>query len=180
VNDTNQDQAVQQECDGCNAEAGEQCRPWCTGQAAHVEEGDHSLTELFGGNVISSYTRAEALADGVLVAVPEALAREVGFVWPVALTAAAWADCVTWPQDPDSAPVWPAGQDETGRLWDVLWMARHAIRQAAPGADRLPFSLLRVPPAGTSVTARPVTLSLLVGLGDGGEPVLTICEPGED
>jgi len=180
VDNANQDQAVQQECDGCNAEAGEECRPTCAGQAAHVEVDDRSLADLFGGNIISAYSRADALADGVLVAVPEALAREAGFVWPIALTAAAWADCVAWSEDPDSATLRGAGQDETGRLWDVLWMARHAVRQAGPGTSRLPFSLLRVPATGTSVTARPVTLSLLVGPGDRGEPVLTICEPGED
>jgi hypothetical protein len=44
--------------------------------------------------VIFGYTRAEALADGVLVAVPAALATEAGFRWPIALTAAAWADTV--------------------------------------------------------------------------------------
>jgi len=180
MDNTNQDQAVQQECDGCNAEAGEECRPTCTGQAAHVEVGDGSLADLFGGNIISVYTRADALVDGVLVAVPEALAREVGFVWPVALTSGAWADCVAWSEDPDSATLCGAGQDETGRLWDVLWMARHAVRQAGSGVDRLSFSLLRIPATGTDVTPRLVTLSLLVGPGDRGKPVLTICEPGED
>ena len=27
-----------QECEGCNAEAGEECRPWCTGKAKHDDE----------------------------------------------------------------------------------------------------------------------------------------------
>jgi hypothetical protein len=43
--------------------------------------------------LISSYTRSEALADGVLVDVTET-AREAGFVIPVALTRAAWDLCV--------------------------------------------------------------------------------------
>ena len=43
--------------------------------------------------LISSYTRSEALADGVLVDVTET-AREAGFVIPIALTRAAWDLCV--------------------------------------------------------------------------------------
>jgi hypothetical protein len=42
--------------------------------------------------LISSYTRSEAFADGVLVDVTET-AREAGFVIPVALTRAAWDLC---------------------------------------------------------------------------------------
>ena len=47
------------------------------------------------GPVVHTYTRAEALADGVLVDAG-LLAKEAGFRWPVALTAAAWADSVAW------------------------------------------------------------------------------------
>src|ERR1039457_5688019 len=34
-----------------------------------------------------------------------------------------------------------AGQDEAGRLWDVVWMLRFAIRKAQTGQTRLPFAL---------------------------------------
>jgi len=44
--------------------------------------------------IISSNTRAQALADGALVEVSPALAAEADFRFPVALTAAAWADAV--------------------------------------------------------------------------------------
>jgi len=179
-NDTNEDQAVQQECGGCNTEAGEECRPTCTGQAVHVEVSDGSLADLFGDNAISVYSRADALADGALVGVPEELAREVGFVWPVALTAAVWADCVAWTEDTEAGKSSGTGQDETGRLWDVLWMARWAVRKAGPDVSRTSFSVLRVPPTGPQVAPRAVTLSLQVEPGDEGEPVVTICEPGED
>jgi len=53
-----------------------------------------SVTELFG-EVVSSYSRARALEDGVLVDAG-AMAQEAGFKWPVAITAAAWSDCVAW------------------------------------------------------------------------------------
>jgi hypothetical protein len=40
-------------------------------------------------DLIYSYTRADALRDGVLIDLT-ATAREAGICWPVALTAAAW------------------------------------------------------------------------------------------
>ena len=82
-----------------------------------------SVTELFG-EVVSSYSRAQALEDGVLVDAG-AMAQETGFKWPVAITAAAWSDCVVW-SDADSER--QVHQDQSGRLWDVLFMAQHAIR----------------------------------------------------
>jgi len=33
------------------------------------------------------------------------------------------------------------GQDEAGRLWDVVWMLRFAIIRSQPGTSRLPFAL---------------------------------------
>ena len=47
--------------------------------------------------LISSYSRAEAIADGQLIDVTE-LAREAGLRYPTALTAAVWAGCVEVPQ----------------------------------------------------------------------------------
>jgi hypothetical protein len=46
--------------------------------------------------LIHRYTRADALRDGVSIDV-SATAREAGFKYPVALTAAAWAKCVAVP-----------------------------------------------------------------------------------
>ena len=128
------------------------------------------------GPVISSYTRAQALEDGVLVDAGK-LAREAGFRWPVALTRSAWNCCVKW-NDEDSAC--QTHQDETGRLWDVLFMAAYAIRIAAGGGDLLLFPLYRVPRDGYSTKAREVTLKLMAGPGDAGEQVVTIMLPNED
>ena len=69
------------------------------------------MTALFG-DVVSTYTRAQALDDGVLVDAGP-LARDAGLTWPVALTAAAWADCVAWTEADTQRQVY---QDETGRL----------------------------------------------------------------
>lgn len=65
------------------------------------------------GPVIYAYTRAQALADGVLVDVSNA-AVEAGFKVPVALTRAAWDDCVEW-NDEDTRRQTP--QNASGRLW---------------------------------------------------------------
>lgn len=118
--------------------------------------------------LIYSYTRAEALADGVLVDA-SALARDCGFRFPVALTSAAWADCVAVPLD-------VCGQDETGRLWDVLNCLAFAARQGKQ-ADTVWFSVV----VRTSDTHHEtVKLKAVCGPGDEGEPVVTVMLPGED
>ncbi len=132
-------------------------------------------TNLFG-EVIFTYTRAQAIADGVLVDVTET-AREAGFNWPVALTQAAWEDCVAW-NDRDS-DIQGVHQDQDGRLWDVLWMAHMAIR-GRPGQDRLLYPLHRVPRDGMSSDAVETVLKIVAGPGDQGEPVVTIMLPEED
>jgi len=130
----------------------------------------------FFGEVISVYTRAQALADGVLIDAGP-MAREAGFRWPVAITAAAWADCVTW-NDADSER--QTHQDQSGRLWDVLFMAAHAVRTRADAGAQLLFELYRVPRDGRSTEAELTTLKLVVGPGDEGEPVTTILLRNED
>jgi hypothetical protein len=128
-----------------------------------------SVTELFG-EVVSTYSRAQALEDGVLVDAG-AMSKDAGLKWPVAITAAAWSDCVAW-SDADSAR--QVHQDQSGRLWDVLFMAQHAIRVNRSGGDRLNYQLSRVPRDGRSTEASVTKLKLIVGPGDHGEPVITI------
>jgi hypothetical protein len=131
----------------------------------------------FGG-AIDTYSRARAIADGVLVEVAEGIAREAGFTVPVALTAATWADCVGW-SDTDNRRKGTV-QDAQGRLWDVLWMTRCAIRRAPCGTERVRVQLYRVPRDGREVCPQPVSLVACCGPGDHGEPVVTIMQPGED
>lgn len=136
---------------------------------------NNPLTEIFG-EVIYSYTRAQAIEDGVLVDVSRT-AQEAGFRWPVALTHAAWEDCVAWSEDDTKRQTI---QDQSGRLWDVLWMAFNAIRQALAGGSELDFKLYRVPRGGRAIKAELTTLKLVCGPGDEGEPVVTIMLPHED
>ncbi len=132
--------------------------------------------ESFFGNVISTYTRAQAIEDGVLIN-PGVMAKEAGFKWPVALTSAVWADCVAWTDDDSTHQI---HQDQTGRLWDILYMASHTIRTSNDSGDRILFQLYRVPCDGHSTEAVLVTLKLIVGPGDTAEPVVTILLPHED
>ena len=128
--------------------------------------------------VISRYTRAQAIADGVLVDATE-LAREVGFRYPLVLSSAAWAEAVIWDKENEGL------QDETGRLWDVLMMAQHRIRTRRPGQDEEPdnrctFEVLRVPNTPGAESPELLALVVHIGPGDDPAPVFTIMLPGED
>lgn len=136
-----------------------------------------SLEDIFGPP-IHTYTRAQALEDGALIDVTD-LAHEYAFTIPVALTATAHADAVAWDHG--------ATQDETGRLWDVLTMLRHAIWKtsnsgpaAAANVRELAFQVMRVPNQAEATRPRPTTLKAVSGPGDNGEHVLTIMLTTED
>ena len=133
-------------------------------------------TESFFGDVIYIYSRAQAIDDGVLVDAGS-MAKEAGFKWPVAFTSAVWADCIAW-TDEDKAK--QAYQDQSGRLWDVLYMASRTISASCGSSDQLRFELYRVPRDGKSMKAELVTLKLIVGPGDQGEPVIIIMMPSGD
>ena len=118
--------------------------------------------------LIYSYTRKQAIEDGVLVDV-SMTAKEAGIRYPVVLTRAVWESYV---QVPDGVEA----QDEPGRLWDILWMFRVATKRSK-GGDRINFSLYvrndnRLP--------RVVTLKAICSPGDDAEPVITIMLPDED
>src|SRR5262249_50067177 len=121
-------------------------------------------------DLIHRYTRADAIRDGVLIDV-STIAREAGFKYPVALTAAVWAQCV-------AVPPGVAYQDEAGRLWDVLWMLHFAIRGSNGGPEiRFGVHVRNDNPEGTPPLVR---LKALCGPGDQGEPVVTVMLPDED
>ena len=152
---------------GSNLEARQQLE-------SEMQDKPMDLDAIFG-EAIYGYTRAQALADGVLVDVTET-AWEAGFRVPVALTAAAWSNAVAW-SEADSARQTP--QDEAGRLWDIVWMAYIAARRASGGC-RTPFQLYVVPRGKLATRPRLMTLHMHIGPGDKGEPVITIMNPDED
>lgn len=125
-----------------------------------------------GADIISIYTRSMAIEDGSLVDVSE-MAKEAGFTIPVALTRAAWSDCVEWGEERE------IHQDESGRLWDVLWMTRCQVRGSA-GSEVI-VRLWRIPNRdGALPSGEEIKLRALCGPGDAGEPVITIMLPDED
>jgi hypothetical protein len=140
-------------------------------QAPSASPAEAALADTFGP-VIHAYTRAQAIADEVLHDVTTD-AAEAGFLIPVALTDAAWRDAVAW-NDENIAP-----QDEHGRLWDVLSMARWRARAASDG-ERVLFQVLRVPTVRRRISPSLTDLVLHIGPGDHGEPVMTIMRPDED
>ena len=85
------------------------------------------------GPVIYAYTRAQAVADGVQVEVTKT-AQEAGIKFPMFLTRAVFDKYVAVPEG-------VTGQDEAGRLWDLIWMTRFGILRARPGVQRLPVAL---------------------------------------
>lgn len=120
--------------------------------------------------IIYAYTRAMALADGALVDA-DALAKEAGFTFPVALTHAAWHDYI----EPDPRDM-GLGQSTDGRLWDTLQLLRRAIKAAPVGQDTVRFRVLYI----LAGVRRLVELKAVCGPGDNAEPVITIMLPEED
>ncbi len=122
-------------------------------------------------DIIYSYSRAQALADGVLVDVSE-LAHEAGFKLPVAVSDTLYHGYLMPPLD-----LVKAGLSFEGRLWDTLSVLRYAIKSAS-ATDRLSFTVLFA----QASDATPVSVNLLAvcGPGDSGEPVITIMLPSDD
>jgi uncharacterized protein DUF6573 len=121
--------------------------------------------------IISTYTRGQALEDGVLVDVTD-MAKEAGVKYPVALTATVYHTYVEVPEG-------LVCQDLAGRLWDILCMFR--TRAAGFGGDTLLFRLYVRNHNREWLDCRDlVTLKAICGPGDSGEPVITIMLPEED
>ena len=123
------------------------------------------------GKVVYAYTRSQAVADGFQIEVTKT-AGEAGIRFPVFITRTAFDAYVTVPPD-------VTGQDETGRLWDVVWMLRFAIRKTQTGRTRLPFALYV-----RNDNRRPQLVKLLAMCGpldmDDPQPAITVMMPDED
>jgi hypothetical protein len=128
------------------------------------------LNLLEDAALISVYTRRDAIDDGVLVDV-SGTAREAGIRYPVALTERVFKEIVT-PDDVSKAQ----GQDEAGRLWDVLWMFRCEALKDRCSMVQVLFGLLVV----MNGKQKAVRLKAVCGPGDADEPVITIMFPDED
>jgi hypothetical protein len=119
-------------------------------------------------DLIHRYTRSDAIRDGVLVDATERASR-VGLRFPVALTAAVYASCVTW-TGPECV------QSEPGRMGALLLGLRRAILTSADGdTARYQLNVLQA-----DLSVETVDLYAVCGPGDHGEPVITLMLDGED
>ena len=161
---------------------------WDAMKAAGFSEEELQADQPFGP-ILFSYTRAQAIEDGVLVDLTsdgetKALVSDAGFTIPMAMTTTAFMETVLagTTETPDGEFIFPTGQSLKGRLWDVLMVARTAIRRAArpepSNTDRAYFKV-RVDANGDG-KHKTVSLWVHVGPGDAGEAVLTIMLDGED
>jgi hypothetical protein len=145
-----------------------------------------TMEELFG-ETIYSYSRAQAIEDGVLVDLNDPsftfrpglnICAEAGIKYPVAMTVAAYSATVSEPGTP-----LPPGQDISGRLWDVLTMFKVEAKQ---GGEKIhfPVSVVNwVSADGERINRtkrETVILKAICGPGDNGEPVITVMLPDED
>jgi hypothetical protein len=123
------------------------------------------------GPVIYSYTRKQALADGFQVDVSKT-AQEAGIRFPVFLTHAVYDTFVI-------VPPHVSGQDEAGRLWDIVWMTRFAIRRSHGHTDRLPVALYV-----RNDNRAAMLVKLIATCGpldmDDPQPAITVMMPDED
>lgn len=123
------------------------------------------------GEIIYSYTRRQAIADGFQVDVT-ATAKEAGIHVPVFLTRTVFDAYVALPEGVTE-------QDEAGRLWDIVWMTRFAILRARPGVQWIPVALYV---RNDNRASKLVKLAAACGPLDidDPQPVITVMMPDED
>jgi len=121
-----------------------------------------------GVSLFDTDFRAQALRDGVLIDVSE-MARQVGFVFPTAVTANLWNDIQKIPEE------FAEFETPEGRLWDVLYMAWIAIRQSKTDSAELRYHL-----ALHTNDKGPYPVKLVCEHGDDGMPVITLSNQEKD
>ena len=121
-------------------------------------------------NVVFEYSRAQAIADGVLVDVTEQ-AKSIGFKLHTVVTGTIFHGYVEPPVGLDGE-----GQSVAGRLHDLLTLALFAAR-ASKGTDRVYFKVDFLMAPGKTET---VDIIAHIGPGDTPAPVLTIMMPEDD
>lgn len=142
----------------------------CSEKQPYLQGNGNGEDPFKDADIISTYTRAQALADGVLIDVSE-MAKEAGFKYPVAVTDNLWAYI-----NPDPMP---PGQDMKGRLWDVLTLAVFNAR-SSKGGDRIEFQVYFLNGEEGECKGQLVDVISVCGPGDNAEPVITIMLPSDD
>ncbi|MDC7246843.1 MAG: hypothetical protein PQJ35_00725 [Sphaerochaetaceae bacterium] len=117
-------------------------------------------------DVVYSYTRKQALEDGVLIDVT-AQAKETGFKIPTAVTSSLWYSYII----PKDIP----GQSIEGRLHDVLWLL--FLKARGSEESTIFFDVIFQM---TEEKTETVKVKAIIGPGDDPKPVLTILLDFED
>ncbi len=115
------------------------------------------------GETIYSYTRTQAIEDGVLVDLSQVDSIKQHWKLPVACTSTVWAIIEEALKRED--------QDVSGICHDISTMAKLAVR-GADNAEQVCFKVI--------VVGRTHELKLHIGPGDTAAPVLTLMLPNED
>ena len=121
-------------------------------------------------NLIYSYTRAQAIEDGVLIDVTEK-AKGIGFKVHTVVTDNLFHGYIETP-----AGLEGEGQSTTGRLHDLMVLALFAARAYGAG-DRVNFKVAFLMAPGRKES---IEVIAHMGPGDNGEPVLTFMLPEDD
>ena len=121
------------------------------------------------GPVISQYSRAQAIEDGVLIDAT-LQAQRIGIQIPVALTSAAWRVCI------DGQHVAQPRHEEVR----LLHLLSALVGAAARNDDGDTMLKLWVPVLTTDGTLTRVELKAVCGHGDNGKAVITVMLLGED
>lgn len=128
------------------------------------------IEEIFG-KTIASYSRKQAIEDGVLVefdSVSPGIVKEAGINYPMAITRVAWQlidDAVT-----------KGGKDLDGVIWDMLTMFRYAAKKTTT-PEMIFEMLIWEKHVGKD---RLMKFKAICSAGDTPEPVITIMLPKED
>jgi len=122
-------------------------------------------------DLIDSYSRAQAIADGVLIDVTE-LAQTIGIRYPTAVTEALFQGYIKPPLAHEDS-----GQSVNGRLHDVLFLLVLSIKGAHRNTNEIHFKVAFLM---DSMKTEVVAVWALVDGGDDGKPVITIMLEGED
>lgn len=126
------------------------------------------MTNEFFGEVISTYSRSEALADGELIDVTKT-AKEAGIKIPTAVSKAVWGYMIDNEDKPDEKQI-------DIKTWDVCFMLSFAIRISKNNSNILKYPITRI----SNGKTEDVILKAIIGPGDDPNPVMTILMPDED
>lgn len=124
--------------------------------------------------VIHTYTRTQAIADGMLIDITP-MAAEAGIALPTVVSANLYHGHVVPPTN-----TLDLGQSIEARLWDVLMVLRASARQAEEYRIEFPVDFVSGRRANGFPTVETARVTAMVHPGDAGEPVITIMLPGDE